>query len=121
PLALASGERFVFDLFNARRSDATKQDPDGPVGAGRRDIRNSVGYKTVLGLFAGAGRGMNKPGVKGTAWGMLNAVTEYVDHHAQAASASHRFESAANGAGAALKAQAFDRLVALARGETVDA
>src|SRR5690606_24971006 len=53
PLALASGERFVFDLFNALRSDATKQDPDGPVGAGRRDIRNSVGYKTVLGLFAG--------------------------------------------------------------------
>ena len=68
-------------------------------------------------LYAGAGRGANLPGVKGTAWGMLNAVTEYVDHHAQAASTSHRWDSAMYGRGAALKEQAFSRLMTVATAE----
>ena len=117
PMQLATGERFVFDLFNDRRSESAKQAPDAPVGAGKRDIRNSNGYRMVLGLFNGAGRGANLPGVKGTAWGMLNAVSEYVDHHAQASSASHRWDSAMFGRGAQLKQTAFDRLLSLAMAE----
>lgn len=114
PVQPVTAQDFVFNLMNDRRAAGTKQDPDAPVGVGRRDLRNSVGYKAILGLFSGAGRGANLPGVRGTAWGMLNAVTEYVDHHAQAASPSHRWDAAMFGRGADMKSQAFDRLMALA-------
>jgi hypothetical protein len=34
----------------------------------------------VLNLFEGAGKGANHEGVHGTAWGLLNAYSEYTDH-----------------------------------------
>lgn len=34
----------------------------------------------VLGLFQGEARGATLPSAKGTAWGLLNAATEYVDY-----------------------------------------
>lgn len=40
----------------------------------------SRAYKRVLELFDGAGKGANNQGVYGTRWGLLNAITEYVDH-----------------------------------------
>ena len=41
----------------------------------------SKGLRTVLALFDGAGMGADLKTAKGTRWGLLNAVTEYVDHH----------------------------------------
>jgi hypothetical protein len=32
-------------------------------------------------LFAGAGKGSTLKSANGTAWGLVNAVTEFVDHH----------------------------------------
>jgi len=64
------------------------------------------GYERVLALFNGEGKGSKLPGAAGTAWGWLNAVTEYVDHDVRARSAEHRFVSGQSGPGAALKAKA---------------
>lgn len=71
--------------------------------------RASAGFNKVMALFAGAGMGAREDGVYGTAWGLLNAVTEYADHHAAARSAENRMAAAQWGPRAALK----DRMLAL--------
>jgi hypothetical protein len=52
--------------------------------------------------------GSEYDGMRGTAWGWLNSVTEYVDHSARAKNADRRFDSAYFGKGADLKAAAFE-------------
>lgn len=64
------------------------------------------GFDRILALFQGEAKGNDLPGVRGTGWGWINAVTEYVDHDVRARSDDHRFASAQSGPGAALKAKA---------------
>lgn len=68
----------------------------------------------VVALFGGRGKGSNLPGVKGTAWGWLNAVTEFVDHHARARSTDNRIDSAWFGNGERIKSDALDKALAMA-------
>lgn len=49
-----------------------------------------------------------------TAWGLLNCVTEYVDHHKRARNQGNRIDSAWFGPGAALKGAAMNELMLLA-------
>lgn len=49
-----------------------------------------------------------------TAWGLLNCVTEYVDHHKRARNQGNRVDSAWFGPGAALKQSAMNELMLLA-------
>ena len=49
---------------------------------------------------------------RGTAWGVMNAVTHYVDHKARSRSVNNRFKSSQMGVGADMKAQAFDLIQA---------
>ena len=51
---------------------------------------------------------------KGTAWGLVNAVTRFEDFHTRARSNNNRFNSGQFGPGANRKAQAFDSAKALA-------
>lgn len=44
-------------------------------------LSESRGFRSVMALFQGEGRGSELKTSKGTAWGLLNAVTEYVDHY----------------------------------------
>jgi hypothetical protein len=74
--------------------------------------RESAAYKKVLALFNGEGKGAKLDGVYGTAWGLLNAFTEYSDHHARSRSDENRFVSAQWGPGASLKDRALQTLVA---------
>lgn len=67
----------------------------------------------VSNLFAGRGMGATLDGASGTLWGVLNAVTEYVDHHA-GRTANTRMNSAWFGDGAKLKGEAFKKALALA-------
>lgn len=76
--------------------------------------RETAGYRKVLALFNGDGMGAHLDGVFGTANGVLQAVTEYADHHIRARSDENRFVSAQWGTGAQLKQRAFDQLMALA-------
>jgi phage/plasmid-like protein (TIGR03299 family) len=60
-------------------------------------------------LYEGKGRGAELDSSKGTAFGLLNAVTQYIDHERRARSVDHRLESAWFGQGAILKQKAFDQ------------
>lgn len=66
-------------------------------------IRETKGYRSVLQLFNGAGKGSRMDGVAGTAWGLVNAVTEYTDFHIRARNEEYRLDSTWFGAGRALK------------------
>lgn len=85
-----------------------------PGQDGRDKARDTAGYRKVLALFNGEGMGSQLDGVYGTANGVLQAVTEYCDHHVRARSDENRFISSQWGPGADLKARAWDDLLALA-------
>ena len=75
--------------------------------------RAPKGEAEILRLFRGAAIGSSIAGVRGTAWGMLNAVTEYVDHRATAKTPSHRVQSALFNGGDEMKTSAFEQLLAM--------
>lgn len=68
--------------------------------------RESAAFDKIMSLFNGAGKGSNFETAHDTAWGWLNAVTEYADHHVRARSDENRQASALWGPGDALKQKA---------------
>lgn len=85
-----------------------------PGQPGRDEARETRGFQKVMALFNGEGMGAKLDGVFGTANGVLQAVTEYADHHVRARSDEHRFVASQWGGGADLKQRAWDDLLALA-------
>ena len=73
----------------------------------------SKAMQQVTALYSGAGMGSLLPGARGTAWGLLNAVTEFVDHERRARSQDYRLDSAWFGQGAQLKAKALETAMQL--------
>jgi phage/plasmid-like protein (TIGR03299 family) len=71
---------------------------------------DSRAYKKVLELFDGAGIGSDLPGVSGTRWGLLNAVTQFIDHE-RGHNVDTRINNAWFGDGARLKSSAEDLLL----------
>ena len=56
--------------------------------------------------MAVSGLGAELQAAKGTAWGLLSAVTEFVDHRRRARNRDNRLDSAWFGMGAAIKQKA---------------
>jgi len=77
-------------------------------------LSNERAIKKVQGLYDGQGKGSELTSSKGTAFGLLNAVTEYVDHERRARSPDHRLEAAWFGQGATLKQKALDQALLMA-------
>lgn len=102
PVEERQAEEIVAGLFAAQDSQAA-----------RDKARDSAGWSKVMNLFTGAAKGSEFDGVQGTAYGLLNAVTEYADHHVRAQSSENRFASAQWGNGAALKDRALQTLLAV--------
>jgi phage/plasmid-like protein (TIGR03299 family) len=78
-----------------------------------RGAPNDRALKRMLALFEGQGIGSELAAAKGTAWGLLNAVTQFVDYERRSFSPEYRLDSAWFGAGAALKQRALDQAVML--------
>ena len=77
------------------------------------DGASSNAATSVLRLFRGRGKGSRIEGVYGTAWGLLNAITEHTDHHAVQRTAGGRLDSAWFGTNAARKDKALEILETL--------
>ena len=82
-------------------------------GSGVPGLANERALKKVQTLFEGHGRGAELLAAKDTAWGLLSAVTEFVDHEKQARSQDNRLDSAWFGQGAALKQRALEHALQL--------
>lgn len=67
----------------------------------------------VYDLFNGKGRGSNLKSADGTAWGLVNAVTEYSDYHVRAHNTGTRLNSAWFGNGELLKREAMQQALQL--------
>lgn len=76
-------------------------------------LPNERALRKVQSLYEGQGRGATLESAQGTAWGLLNAVTEYVDHERRARSADYRVDSAWFGQGAAIKQKALHQALIL--------
>ena len=96
----SEASRFVQQLFQERPGQVQPKSHERAMGK-------------VLRLFEGAGRGATLASSHNTAYGLLNAVTEFVDHERRARSADHRLDSAWFGQGAALKQKAMDQALML--------
>jgi phage/plasmid-like protein (TIGR03299 family) len=88
-------DRYLWQVFN---------DKTAPISSSF----NERAMTKCKSLFEGHGRGAMLDSAKGTAYGLLNSVTEFVDHERRAKSTDHRLESAWFGNGAVIKQRALD-------------
>ena len=100
-------------ICRAEPQDAVLTHMERGPGLDEAKLGNERALKKVQALFNGQGRGAELAAAKGTAWGLLNAVTEFVDHERRARSQEYRLDSAWFGQGAALKERALHQALAL--------
>lgn len=74
---------------------------------------NEQAIKKIRALYSGHGRGAELASARGTVWGVLNSVTEYVDHHRRSRSNDYRRDAAWFGQGATLKQKAWEEALRL--------
>ena len=109
-------ERFLVQSRKLSKETMSSVEADAFVTALLEPLRTSdkpliqtKGYRRIMELFNGGAIGAEIPGVAGTRWAMLNAVTEMVDHE-RGRSTNTRMESAWFGTGAVLKNKALELL-----------
>ncbi|WP_414577468.1 DUF932 domain-containing protein [Stenotrophomonas sp. FR024] len=84
-----------------------------PVAEGKATVVNEQALANARALYEGGGRGAILASSRGTAWGLLNSVTEFVDHHRRARSDDHRRDAAWFGQGAQIKQKAWESVLEL--------
>jgi len=99
-----AGEAYFRRVLTYQANHAT----DGPT-----TTANDSAIKAVLALFNGRGKGATLASASGTAWGLLNSVTEFVDHQRRARSEDHRRDAAWFGQGAVIKQRAWEEALKL--------
>lgn len=82
-------------------------DEEKPV----EEQKNARLMKKVIELYQGAGIGSNLITANGTLWGLVNAVTEFSDHHRNTRTADSRLNKTWFGDGAVMKQKAWDEAV----------
>lgn len=85
------------------------------VFAGPADSQaNERAKNKILSLYNGHGMGADLLSSRKTAFGLLNAVTEFVDHQRKAKNSDYRLDSAWFGQGAGIKSTALNQALLLA-------
>lgn len=107
PFTRACAEQATRILFPTTKKD--KANPGATV-----DPLTTFQGQEIMSLFGGKAKGSQFAGVMGTAYGYLNAVTEFVDHKARAHSDDNRMESAWFGRGDDLKSLAIKTIAQVA-------
>jgi phage/plasmid-like protein (TIGR03299 family) len=122
---LAQADKQFADFLSASKTLARKQISAATVdlvldtvfGAPESGRAKNIRAE-IMDLFNGGAAGSDIPGVSGTAWGLFNAVTEYVTHNRSTTSAGseyggrdNRFASSMMGSGADLAAKMMKELV----------
>lgn len=100
-----AAEQFVTELLRPVAADADDAEQ-------QEASRRPRGLDKIMALFGGLGLGATQKGSAGTAWGLVNACTEYCDHHATAKTDSHRLANAWYGNGSIFKVAAFNKACA---------
>ena len=120
-LGLTTWDRFVEDMHHLAARPVHKFEamnflvnvlgnPELPLA----EQPNQKGLQNVYALYSGKGMGADLPSAQNTAWGLVNAVTQFVDHERRARSQDHRIDSAWFGQGANLNAKAWQEELKLA-------
>lgn len=115
-IALDSWDRFIIQANRMANAKVSDRDMDSFLmeliesPSGRQytpdQIRAGKGYQRIMSLFAGGQLGGESEAIHGTAWGLVNAVTQYVDHE-QGRIRDNRLNSAWFGAGNKFKEKAY--------------
>lgn len=103
-MSVESADKFVINLL----ADNAKILED--ITAETKAIRESKGYAKIISLFDGGAKGADLAGH--SKWGMLNAVTEYYDHHIPSRTNDARLNSTWFGGNNNIKNKAVALLVA---------
>lgn len=96
-LKISEADKLLERIFSDANSASEKQ-------------KNARAMKSVQTLYEGHGKGAELSSSKSTAFGLLNAVTQFVDHERRARNEDYRRDSAWFGQGANLKQKAFDQV-----------
>lgn len=83
PIKLDEARHLLHKIFRVKEQQAAKPKTSWLAGIQPKEeeLQDTRAINDVLALCAGLGKGSTLKGVKGTRWGLLNGVTEYVDHH----------------------------------------
>lgn len=95
--------RFIIDVLAGKDTIASEM-----------STRQSNIVRSVYDLYKGKGMGSNFQSANGTAWGLVNSVTEYVDHHVNSRNVNNRIRSAWFGQGESMKNIAFETALQIA-------
>ena len=79
----------------------------------QKAVPNAKAMNQIMTMFNGQGRGADLDSARDTAYGLLCAVTEFVDHERRAMSTDHRLDSAWFGTGANLKQKGLEEAIRL--------
>jgi len=121
-IALTSWDEFTIKANNLAGRKITDAEMDAylldiiesPYGKTytAEQVRNSKGYQRILGLFKGGQLGSGQDAINGTAWGLLQATTQFIDHE-QGRLPDNRLDKAWFGVGAKFKEKAMKKVMEL--------
>ncbi|MGM8061707.1 DUF932 domain-containing protein [Vogesella indigofera] len=120
-IGLSSWDHFIGDIKALSRRPVSPEEArqyfaellDEPLPEDEEGTVTSRAMQQLSLLYGGGGLGSQLSSSRNTAWGLVNAVTEYVDHRRRARSQDYRLDSAWFGQGAQLKDKALQRALAL--------
>ena len=119
-IGFTNWDAFMTNLKQLSQRTVSPEEADGFIRTALNEpeftddnVLGSKIFQKVSSLYLGEGMRSELSSTSGTAWGLVNAMTEYVDHHRRARNQDNRLDSAWFGQGALLKQKAFNQALTL--------